>query len=315
MILSVSRRTDIPALYSDWFFNRLEEGYVLVRNPMSIHQVSRIRLSPDVIDCIVFWSKNPHPMLSRLAELEGYNYYFQFTVNAYGSDIEKNIQPLEARINTFKQLVQAIGPERVIWRYDPIILTEKYTTEYHLEHFEQIAASLHGLTKQCNISFIDVYPKLQRNLENKGIHEMTEEEIFYIASIMAQISGTHGIRLKTCAEKIDLSQLGIEHAHCIDENLISQLVGKPLKSAKDKNQREECGCVSSIDIGQYNTCTNGCSYCYANFNPTLTERNHAEHDPQSSMLIGKIQDGDKITDREMKSLIISNEQISFLDKM
>src|ERR1035437_1522447 len=147
MILSVSRRTDIPAVYTDWFFNRLKEGFVLVRNPMNIHQVSRIELSPDVIDCIVFWSKNPQPMLSRLSELKGYEYYFQYTVNGYGQDIEKNMPSLDARINTFRDLSDKIGPERVIWRYDPILLTDRYSGELHVERFAYIAEKLKSSTK------------------------------------------------------------------------------------------------------------------------------------------------------------------------
>lgn len=300
MILSVSRRTDIPAVYSDWFFNRLRDGVVLVRNPMNTHQVSRIHLSPEGIDCIVFWSKNPQPMLARLDELKEYSYYFQFTINAYGEDIEKHVPPLDARINTFKELSDKIGPERVIWRYDPILLTNQYSEEFHLDRFAYIADNLKSYTKQCVISFVDTYKKLQRSFAAEHITEMNEREILKISSAMAQIGSTNGICLKTCSEKIDLSYMGIEHAHCIDENLITQLIGKSLKTAKDRNQRKECGCVSSVDIGQYSTCTNGCSYCYANYNETSTQRNHLAHRDDSPLLVGTLLEGDRITERVMK---------------
>jgi len=159
MILSVSRRTDIPAFYSEWFFNRLDDGYVLVRNPMNIHQVSRIRLSADVIDRIVFWSKNPQPIMIRLSKIEKYPFYFQFTLNAYGLDLEEKIPPISERINTFKRLAEMIGPDRVICRYDPIIVTDIYSVQFHIEQFEQLARALHSYTKRCTISFVDVYSR------------------------------------------------------------------------------------------------------------------------------------------------------------
>ena len=167
MILSVSRRTDIPAFYSDWFFNRMKEGFVYVRNPMNIHQVSRITLSPEVVDCIVFWSKNPRPMLDRLGELKDYMYYFQYTINAYDQGLEAGVPRKEGIINTFKVLSEAIGPKRVIWRYDPILLTETLDKDYHINYFEELAKRLEGYTNTCVISFVDLYKKTQRNLRDK----------------------------------------------------------------------------------------------------------------------------------------------------
>lgn len=160
MILSASRRTDIPNYYSDWFLHRIEEGFVYVRNPMNPHQISKINLSPEVVDCIVFWTKNPKPMLDRLAELKAYSYYFQFTLTGYGTDIEAGVpHKKESIIPTFQSLSGKIGKEKVIWRYDPILFTDKYTPEYHLKAFEQIASALHGYTNKCVISFVDTYVK------------------------------------------------------------------------------------------------------------------------------------------------------------
>lgn len=310
MILSASRRTDIPAFYSDWFFNRMQEGFVLVRNPMSIHQVSRIKLSPDVIDCIVFWSKNPKPMLSRLAEIGQYPFYFQLTLNAYGSDLEERMPSLTERIDTFKSLSAMIGPDRVIWRYDPIILTDFYSYHYHIEQFESLARELQSYTKQCTISFVDIYRKIQNNI---AIREMNADEISALATSFAKISQGAGMKLTTCAEKIDLSYINVEHSSCIDKDLISRIIGKKIDISKDKNQRAECGCVASIDIGQYNTCPHGCAYCYANFNASLTERNFRDHDSKSPLLIGSIGKDDHITDRIMKTLVIEERQITLLD--
>ena len=161
MILSVSRRTDIPAFYADWFFNRIKEGFIYVRNPMNIHQVSRISLSPSIIDCIVFWSKNPKPMLDRLDELKNYMYYFQFTINPYDIKLEEYVPTKSGIIDTFKELSNKIGPERVIWRYDPIILTDTLTMEYHVKYFEELAKRLNGFTQTCVISFVDLYKKTE----------------------------------------------------------------------------------------------------------------------------------------------------------
>lgn len=313
MILSASRRTDIPAFYSEWFFNRMKAGCVLARNPMSIHQVSRIQLSPDVIDCIVFWSKNPKPMLSRLSEIEKYPFYFQFTLNAYGPDQEEKMPPLSERVNTFKVLSEMIGPDRVIWRYDPIIVTDVYSVKFHTERFELLARELQSYTKRCTISFVDVYRKIQSNFRRLEIREMNSEEIISLATSLSRICKEQGMILDTCAEKIDLSFLGIEQAHCIDEKLISKIIRKKINVSKDKNQRAECGCVSSIDIGQYNTCPHGCAYCYANFNSSLTERNYRDHNPKSPLLIGSVENDDRITDRKMVSLIIENRQMNIED--
>ena len=188
MILSVSRRTDIPAFYSEWFYNRIKEGYVYVRNPMNIHQVSKINLSPDVIDCIVFWSKNPRPMLRRLDELKDYLYYFQFTINPYDIGLEVNVPTKNSIIDTFKELSSKIGPDRVIWRYDPIIITDKVTIEYHIKYFEEIARRLSGYTKTCVISFLDLYKKTERNLQNTYARELYQNEMLTIATALVRIA-------------------------------------------------------------------------------------------------------------------------------
>lgn len=303
MILSVSRRTDIPAFYSEWFFNRIKEGFVYVRNPMNIHQVSCIKLSPDVIDCIVFWSKNPRPMLNRLHELEGYMYYFQFTINPYDIGLEQNVPTKNGIIDTFKELASKIGPDRVIWRYDPIILTDNITLDYHIKYFEEIARRLQGYTKTCIISFLDLYKKTERNLRNSSARELAQSEMLKIATHISHIAHRYGITVQSCAEKIELDCIGIRHGHCIDSVLIEDLLGVKLVVSKDKNQRPECGCVQSIDIGEYNTCGHNCKYCYANFNGQKVQEKVRLHDPNSPLLIGNIKPDDKITERKIFSFI------------
>ena len=303
MILSVSRRTDIPAFYSDWFFNRLKAGFVLVRNPMNIHQVSRIMLTPEMIDCIVFWSKNPRPMLSRLDELKDYMYYFQFTINAYDKGMEAGVPKKEGIISTFKELSGKIGKKRVIWRYDPILLTEQMDKEYHYRYFEEIAKRLSGYTETCVISFVDLYKKTQQNLKDTTAREPSMNEMNEMAARLFVIAHRYGIAVQTCAEEIALESVGVKHGRCIDNALIEDLLGVKLVVSKDPNQRKECGCVQSIDIGEYNTCAHGCKYCYANFKEGVVARNRAAHNPLSPLLVGELGPEDKVTERKLFSFV------------
>lgn len=309
MILSVSRRTDIPAFYSDWFMNRIKEGYVLVRNPMSYHAISRVNIQPDVVDCIVFWTKNPAPLIPHLSELsKKYTYYFQYTLNAYGHDIEPNLPSLDERIETFKSISKLLGSDRVIWRYDPIILTEKYTLEWHKKAFNYISSKLSGYTESCVFSYLDMYDKISNNMRNVNAKNPDTSTMTNIAKALNEIAITKNIKLKTCSEEIDLNELGIEHSCCIDPILISKMIGCNLRSKKDPNQRSSCGCVESIDIGQYNTCQHGCKYCYANYSLHSVVSNVKKHDPCSPMLLGNVEEGDKVTERKVQSLI--NNQLS-----
>ncbi len=301
MIISASRRTDIPAFFSDWFIKRIEERYAYVRNPMNIHQVSRINLSPNVIDCIVFWSKNPEPMLKKLDKLQDYTYYFQFTLNAYEDDIEKNLPSLDKRINTFLALSNLLGKQRVIWRYDPIIINDKYTLEWHIDKYSYIAGKLYKYTEKSTISFIDLYTKIISNIKDKQISELSYDIKMALAKELSSIACSYGIKIDTCAEDIDLSICNIEHARCIDDRLIAKLLGCSIDVEKDKNQRLECGCVSSIDLGLYNTCQNGCIYCYANHNINVRKRNFQAYDKNSPLLCSEITELDKITERKVKS--------------
>lgn len=279
---------------------------------MNIHQVSRISLSPDVIDGIVFWTKNPLPMMSHLNELRDYMYYFQFTLNSYGKDIEANVpNKNDIIIPAFRELAKKIGPERVIWRYDPILLTSKYTINYHVNYFNEIAKRLSGYTHKCVISFVDLYRNTKSNTKNLGLLPLTSAEMFELVERLVEIANRNHLIVESCAEKINLDQFGIAHGHCIDCNLFERLLGYSLNLGKDKNQREECGCMTSIDIGMYNTCQNGCRYCYATYSPKAVIRNAEAHDPQSPLISGHIQAEDTIKDRAIKSC--KNCQLNFFD--
>jgi len=286
MILSVSRRTDIPNYYSEWFYNRIKEGYVYVRNPMNIHQISKIALSPEVVDCIVFWTKNPEPMLHRLDELSAYKYYFQFTLTGYGRDMECGVpHKKEIMIPIFQSLSHKIGSKRVIWRYDPIIFTKAYTPEYHLRAFEQIAAALTGYTNKCVISFVDFYAKNKRNMKAMGAYELEEAALEDFARSISKIAGVHGMMVSSCAESMDLAQCGIEHNCCIDKALIEDIIGCKINAGKDRNQRLECGCMDSV------------------------MKNCSEYDAKSPLLCGNITKEDTICERRVKAL--RQEQLSF----
>lgn len=312
MILSVSRRTDIPNYYSEWFYNRIKEGFVYVKNPMNAHQISCINLSPDIVDFIVFWTKNPEPMMDRLDELSGYKYCFQFTLTGYGKDIERGIpHKKEKMIPIFQRLSDKIGSDKIILRYDPIIFTKKYTPEYHLKAFGQIAGELRGYTDKCVISFVDVYTKNQNNMKKIDFYQIGGNVLVEFAKKLSSIAAKNAITVVSCAEKADLNRCGIEHGCCIDKKLIENITGCKIKVQKDKNQRAECGCVESIDIGTYNTCKNGCVYCYANYSKDSVTANCMSYNPQSPLLCGTITKDDKITKRSVKSL--KETQLSFAE--
>jgi hypothetical protein len=301
MILSASRRTDIPSWYSEWFFNRLREKYVLVRNPMNVHQVSEISLNLELVDCIVFWSKNPRPMLDKLHLLDAYPFYFQFTLNSYTQDIETGLPRKREIIDTFKALSDKIGAHRVLWRYDPILLNETYTVAYHVENFGKIARALKGYTEKVTISFIDFYSKIAKSLAPFRIMQTSDDDKRTIARHLSGIAYENGFLMDTCAEDIDLEGFNITHARCIDDRLIERITGCKLKVEKDKTQRLLCGCAASVDIGAYNSCSNGCLYCYANYSHTVVAENRAKHNPLSPLLIGERIASDVCKAREMAS--------------
>lgn len=318
MIISVSRRTDIPSFYSDWFFNRLKDGYVYVVNPMNLKQVSKVELTPDKVDCFVFWTKNAKPMLPRLDELKDYKYYFQYTITGYKSDVEKGVLNKKEVIKTFQELSNKIGKERVILRYDPIFLSEKYSIEYHCKVFENLCSQLDGYTERCVISFIDLYAKTERNTKDLNIRLMKDDDIREISKKFAIIAKNHNMMIETCSEAYDLSEFGIRKGKCIDDEVVAKAIGYEVNVKKDDTQRDVCGCVKSIDIGQYNTCRHHCLYCYANFNYKQVEENYNLHDKNYPLLVGKVREDAKITIRPMKSVKgkrLGEEQLTLLGNL
>lgn len=304
MIISTSRRTDLPAFYTEWLCNRFKEEYVLVRNPMNIHQVGRISLSPDVVDGIVFWTKNPVPMLDHLADIEKYTYYFQITLTAYGRDVEPNIPSKnDVIIPGIQRLSKTIGREKIIWRYDPIFFNDRYSLDYHCRYFRVLASHLGDHTEKCTVSFLDMYKNTEKNVRPLNIHATTPEMQYETIKRLSEIASEYGIYIDTCAEKMDFGKLNVPHACCIDKERLERIGKYKLNIGKDQTQRAECGCAASIDIGAYNTCEHGCLYCYANYSKNTVKRNCMAHDPKSPLLYGEIGDDDVIKDREVKSCI------------
>ena len=291
MILSVSRRTDIPALYSDWFMERVAQGYVYVKNPFNAKQISKVIIKPDVVDCIVFWTRNPKPIMKRLDELDelGYQYYFQFTITPYKEDLEKNNPNKKEMIDAFIKLSQRIGKDRVILRYDPILITEEYIDSYHKKAFSMICEKLSSYTDKVIISFLDDYRKVSRNMKGQNLKELGHEHMIYITKSLVEIANKYQLPIETCAEAINLEEYGVAHARCIDGDLIEKIIGYRIKR-KDKldANRQYCGCMKCVDIGQYDSCIHDCLYCYANVNKEKARLNYEAHDPKSPILLGII---------------------------
>lgn len=320
MILSVSRRTDIPSFYSEWFINRLKDGFVYVRNPFNANQISKVDITPEVVDCIVFWTKDPKPMMEYLDIINdmGYKYYFQFTITPYDNSFEENIRDKHDIVKTFIELSKINGKERVILRYDPIFLTDKYSIEYHAKAFNSLCNKLSNYTEKVVISFVDGYKKLTSNTKENPLKKLNTEEMNLIAGEFSEIAKSYNLSLETCAEEIDLSTFGINHTKCIDGELIERILGCRIsgKSTRDGN-REDCGCMKCIDIGNYDTCIHGCTYCYANANKDKAIDNYKSHNPVSPILVGKFDHVEIKERKDIKSFKInkgnSHDQINFFE--
>jgi len=241
--------------------------------------------------------------------LNDYACYFQFTLNPYDNDIETKLPPKEEILKTFKKLSDKIGSQKVIWRYDPVLLNDKYTVWYHIDHFYELAYQLKNYTEKVTFSFIDFYKKITENIRTNAIMEVTTEEKNILAENFSKAAKENNLCIDTCAEDIDLSRFNIEHARCIDDRLIAKITGHSLVVEKDKHQRLECGCVGSIDIGAYNSCPNGCAYCYANHNHDIVMANNKKHNPLSPLLVGDINISDAVNERKVSSNKILQKEL------
>lgn len=286
MIINTGMRTDIPAFYSEWLMNRLREGYVLVRNPYRPEYVTRYELTPDVVDCLAFCTKNPEPMLKHLHELSRYHQYWFVTITPYGRDIEPNVPPKEEVMQSFIELSREVGTSCVGWRYDPILLDDTYTIERHKADFEQMCATLSGYTRVCVISFIELYEKVKRNFPQA--RAVTIDERRELGKAFAEIAARYRITIKACAECTFLAPYGVDCGGCMTKETFEAAIGSRLNVPNKKSQRAECACVLGTDIGAYDTCGHFCKYCYANYNRENVKRNMRLHDPASPLLTGTL---------------------------
>ncbi len=301
MIVSASRRTDIPAFYGEWLLRRLAAGEVLVRNPMNAHDIGRIALAPEAVSCLVLWSKNPAPLLPRLGEMErlGYrHFYFLFTLNPYGPEVEAALPPLAQRISTFRSLAERLGGDRVLWRYDPIFLNRRYTAEFHLSRFADLAMALAGATERVIVSFVEMYRKCHRAMRDLAPEALAAERRASLLARLADIAAARGIALQGCAMG-DEEAAVVPAGQCIDEKLIARISGRPVAWRRDRNQRPRCRCHSSVDIGAYDSCPHGCRYCYATRDSGQAARNFAGHDPAAPLLLGKVGPQDIVRERSL----------------
>ena len=309
MILNTGSRTDIPAYYSDWFYNRIKEGYVLSRNPYYPTQITKYLLNPEVIDVIVFCTKDPFPMIDRISLLSAFDMFWFVTITPYGKEIEPHVPPKELVIRHFQRLSKLIGRERISWRYDPVFVTDRYSADYHIEQFRQMARALSGYTEQCVVSFIDLYEKTKRNFW--GVRSVAEKEQEKIIAAFSEIAKESELQIHLCCENTGLERENVDTGGCLSKSVLEKSLGCKLDVPQKKMARKECSCLLGADIGAYNTCGHGCLYCYANYDMETVVKNRKLHNVFSPLLIGDVTENDVIKQAEQKSW--KNGQLDFFD--
>ncbi len=288
-IISVSRRTDIPAFYGPWFVRRLEEGYAGWQNPYGGQKI-RTSLKPEDVRAFVFWSKNYRPFLSELKIIKERNIpvMFNYTITGLPHKFECNLVMQDDAIDSLKEISRIYSPEHINWRYDPIVISSITDEAYHIETFQRLAERLNGYVKRCYFSFAIMYGKVERNfkqfeLANKiKFSDLGEQERIILANKLTDIAGKNGIEMLTCCGDYLINDR-IKKAHCIDGDIFAKLYPDFIRGS-DKPTRKECGCTESTDIGKYDTCPHGCIYCYATMNKERADILHNEHDPDSAFL-------------------------------
>ena len=301
MIIQTGQRTDIPAFYSEWFANRLKEGYVLVRNPYNPQSVTKYLLDPSVVDMIGFCSKNPAPMLKYMDLLKPYHQYWFVTITPYGKDIEPNVPPVSSVLASFRELAGVVGESCMGWRYDPIIIDQDWTVERHTQCFESMAAELAGFTHTAVISFIDLYEKVKRNYPSARAVPLSTQ--LSLTEALVRIGRKYDMVIKPCGEDKILETVGADCSGCMTVRTFEEAIGCNLIVPPNPGNRKECACYITGDIGAYNTCGHLCRYCYANAERETVLQNMKLHDPQSPMLIGNLEAGDTVHQAKQKSWI------------
>ncbi len=310
MIINTGQRTDIPAFYPEWFANRIKEGYVCVRNPYNPIQVSRYQLNPEVVDVIGFCTKNPAPFFPYMDVLENYGQFWFVTITCYEKDLEPNVPDQTQVMESFKKLSRKVGKNRIVWRYDPIIVNEKYTAAHHIKSFEEMARKLKGYTNTVVISFLDIYEKVIRNFPES--RPVSRADKCLIGKEIIEIAKENQMLVKSCHEGTLLEVYGADCSGCMTIADYEKAIGKRfILPSAFKPAREKCACYLSGDIGAYDTCAHLCKYCYANNDNKQVAENRKLHDPKSPFLIGNYRPDDLIHDVEQKSWI--DQQMNLFD--
>ena len=298
MIINVGGRTDIVNYYTPWLLNRLSEGYAYSRNPFARENVYKLSLKPEDVDCLLFCSKNYQPILKHIGDIdEKYNILCNYTITAYGKDIEPKVPSINQSIKTLKRLSDIVGSNKILWRYDPILLTEKYTIEKHLETFEDIVEKISPLVYRCIFSFVDMYKKVEENMPE--IIPLTEEDKVKLLKGIGEISERFNLYTQSCATNESYEKYNIHAAGCTTWEILEQAHNVVYKNVKGTGIRENCHCIPSRDIGAYNSCLSECKYCYANRKPEIPKNVIKLHDEKSPLLLGHLKENDKLTDTEV----------------
>lgn len=290
MILNVSGRTDIVAFYSEWFMNRYNDGFVDVRNPFNPKLVSRIYFED--VDAILFCTKNPIPMLDKIKKINK-PILFHVTLTPYKKDIEPNVPSKKTIIEAIKQLSEIIGIDNLYIRYDPIFISDKYNVEYHMKAFDKLCSLLNGYVKQFIVSFIDDYKNVRKNERILNYREFTEKDYEIIGKSFSSSASKNKMTVQTCFEDRNLVEYGFKKGECLSSELAFKLTGKIYKKWSAR-KGQKCNCVQMVDIGVYNSCKHFCKYCYANFDEKKVNYNYDNHNKNSSLLIGDLDNNDVI---------------------
>ncbi|WP_295723179.1 DUF1848 domain-containing protein [uncultured Methanobrevibacter sp.] len=303
MILNISGRTDIVNYYSKWFMKRLKDGFVYSRNPYYPEHVYKIDLTPKKIDGLIFCSKNYEPMLKYMDKINtSYNIMAHYTITSYSEDIEPNVVSIDKSIETLKKISKIIGREKIVWRFDPILLSTDYTIEKHMKNFEYILSEIHENISFAVFSFVDMYEKLYRNMPE--IIPFKKRDIEKILISMSNISKKYNTVLQNCSDSYNFEKYGILSKGCVTKEIFEKSNNIELKdNIRHTGNREGCKCMPIRDIGAYSTCPNACKYCYANTNPKKAIENYKKHDVNSPILFGKIRENDNIIEFKEKSLL------------
>ncbi len=302
MIVNVGGRTDIVNYYSEWLMNRIKEGYAYSRNPLFQNNVSQISLKPENVDFLMFCSKNYKPILKYMKEInETYRIICHYTITAYGKDVEPNVPSIDDSIDTLIKLSKIVGKEKVLWRYDPILLTKHYIIQKHIETFRYMAEKISPYVQRCIFSFVEMYKKLEYNMPE--IIPFTSEDKILIVRELGKIAKENHLYIQTCGTDENYEKYGIHLSGCTTTEILEKANHVKYKNIKAKGMRKGCHCIPSRDIGAYDTCLNGCKYCYANKRPDLAQENAKLHDKHSPLLIGNVNKTDKITTAKQNSFI------------